>query len=163
MIDAHGRLFGRINIIDLAVLILVLVLAGRTAYGWFVQKPAVEQTLRPITFQVLVERVRQPTADAFKEGDVVYDARSNARLGILRKIEIRPAVLLKTNDDGTKTEVVSDIYREVLLTIEGPGQVTPTAVMVGPLQIHIGTPIKIQNAIWGVEGIVWSIEPGGSS
>ncbi|MBT9259155.1 MAG: DUF4330 domain-containing protein [Clostridiales bacterium] len=163
MIDAQGRLFGRINIIDLAVLLLVLLLAGRIAYGWFVQKPAVEQTLRPITFQVLVEKVRQPTADAFKVGDVVYDTRTNQRLGVLKAVEVRPAVLLKVNDDGTKTEVPSDIYREVLLTIEGPGQVTPTAVMVGPLQIHIGTPVKIQNAIWGVEGIVWKIEPGGSS
>lgn len=163
MIDREGRLFGRVNLVDLVIVLLVVAFAGRLAFSWWVQKPAVDQSNPTITFTALVQAVRQPTADAIHVGDVVYDTRSNALLGTVTAVRIEAAPVLEQHEDGTQTERLSKVYKDVYVTIRGTGRSTPTAVMVGSVQIHIGTPLKFQTRIWGVEGVIWDIQLGGGS
>lgn len=163
MINREGKLFGRVNVLDLIIVLLVVAFAARLAYSWWVQKPAVDQARQTITFTALVQGVRQPTADAIHVGDIVYDTRSNALLGTVTAVRVEAAPVLQQNDDGSRTETVSKVYRDVYVTIRGTGEATPTAVMVGSVQIHIGSPLQFQTRIWGVEGIVWDIQVGGGS
>lgn len=163
VIDREGRLFGRVNVLDLAILVLVLAFVLRLAYAYWVQKPTVAESQVPITFTVLVQAVRDPTVRAVHVGDRVYDTRSNQPMGEVVAVRSEPSPVIEEREDGSRVETVSNVYKDLYVTVRGPGRATPTSVMVGSVQIHIGTPIQIETRIWGVQGTVWSIEVGGTS
>lgn len=71
MIDEKGRLFGKINIVDLLVILVVLIAA--VVLGWKFLKPNVpgsdletEDGLVPVTYTVLVENVLPEVYDSVK-------------------------------------------------------------------------------------------------
>lgn len=57
MIDEKGRLFGKINIVDLLVILVVLIGAAVLAVKFLSPKGGASKT--PVTYTVLVENVRQ--------------------------------------------------------------------------------------------------------
>ncbi|MBE3589559.1 MAG: DUF4330 domain-containing protein [Firmicutes bacterium] len=162
MIDRQGRLFGRINVLDFLVVLLVVALAARLAYSWLGPgRTVAAESDVPITFTALVAAVRGPTADAIHVGDAVYETRTNSYLGKVTAVKVEPSLVLVQNPDGTQTQERSTVYKDVYVTISGRGKATPTSVMVGTQQIHIGTALQFQTRIWGVTGTVWNIEVGG--
>lgn len=164
MIDRQGRLFGKVNVLDFLVVVLVVALAARLAYSWLGPGRTVKaESDVPITFTALVSGVRGPTADAIRVGDTVYETRTNTYLGKVTAVKVEPTRVLTQNPDGTQTEKESQVYKDVYVTITGLGKATPTSVMVGTQQIHIGSPLQFQTRIWGVTGTVWSIDVGGGA
>ncbi len=127
IIDRNGRIFGKISVIDLLVVIIVLVMA----LALYVKTNHNEITSTttsnvPITYQLLVRGVRTYVADAVAVGDRVYDPdrSSGGSLGTITAVEVQPGGKLAEFKDGTIDTVPVEDGVDLLLTIEGSGLIT---------------------------------------
>jgi FlaG/FlaF family flagellin (archaellin) len=115
IIDENGRLFGKISVIDIAVILVVAVVAT-AAYLKFnvIGETATSVKTTPTTYTVLVRGIRQTTADMFRPGDAVYN-ESGLTLGEVAAVETAPATTLATLQDGRY--IISGIEERVDMTI----------------------------------------------
>ena len=123
LIDRNGRLFGKISVVDVLVILVVAVMAlalyvtGRQAQS---STSTVNST---ITYQVQVRGIRTYLAQAVKEGDYLYDQdrSSGGSLGEILSIEEEPGSSLATLDSGTMEVVPMEDSVNLLLTVKGSG------------------------------------------
>jgi len=130
LIDEKGRLFGKLSVIDL----LVILVAAVMAVALYVKNDrlnlssgntdAVED--RVITFQVQLRGVEDYIAAAILEGEEVYDLnyKSNGRpVGKVTRVEITqsPGAVIEALDDGTAGPVVKEGTVDALVTVESSG------------------------------------------
>ena len=129
VIDRDGRVFGRISVVDLLVLIF-LVLAGVSLYlkanvldttqSVQTQDPS---TLSQSTFQILVPNVPDYVADALRVGDAIYDQGNfdAGVLGTISDIQILDASYVRELPGGLRAMVSgSEDHCNILLTLECP-------------------------------------------
>ena len=127
IIDRNGRLFGKISIIDLLVILVVLVMAA-ALYVKTNHKEITSTTTvnTPITYQMLVRGVRTYVADAVQAGDLIYDPdrSSGGALGTITAVELQDGGKLAEFKDGTIETVPVEDGVDMLLTIEGSGLIS---------------------------------------
>lgn len=122
LLDEKGRLFGRISIIDIGVLLLIIALIGGVYFKFFVadkdQNAAKFDTLE---YKILVEEVRQATVDAIEIGANIYDVKTDTPMGKIVSKEVLPATDQLTKADGTMVIAEKPGKFNVLVTIQVPG------------------------------------------
>lgn len=125
IIDRNGRLFGKISIIDVLVIVVVAVMAvalyvktnHKEITGTTAENPSIK-------FQILVEGVRTYVGDAVQVGDKLYDldySSGGEALGKITAIEVMPGSSLTEFSDGTSEVVPMEDCVNLLLTVEGEG------------------------------------------
>lgn len=117
IIDKNGKLFGKINIVDLAVvLIAVLAIAF---IGIRMTGGKAETSTKTAEYTFKIERVRQQTVDAWAKNAVgIVDAESKDLMGDITSISYEPARELVKKSDGTYTIAEHTDRYDVTLTIE---------------------------------------------
>lgn len=121
LIDDKGRLFGLVNIVDLAVVLLVVAVAARIGLKSRLLRAVNPSTLKPVEVVLLIEDVRPATADAVSEGDTIVNAKSNAVLGELIAKEVVPALKEVETADGRLVEAEAPYRKDVYITVRGQG------------------------------------------
>lgn len=122
IIDEKGRLFGKISIVDIAVLLVLLGLAAGVYYKFFVvDKEHNAAKFDTIEYKVLIEEVRQQSVDAMEVGADIYDAKTDTYMGKIVNKEVLPATDQLTKADGTVVIAEKPQRFNVLLTIRVPG------------------------------------------
>ncbi len=123
-IDSSGRLFGKISIID--VLVILAVVVALTAI--YVKNNVLETTSTAntdvgLTMQLEVMIAPDYIIDAIQIGDELYDKdhATGGPIGTIVDKEILPASAFAELNDGTLSMITSDKDKNVLLTIEGKG------------------------------------------
>lgn len=153
-IDDHGRVFGKVNLVDLAVLLAIAALAVRFGYGAVLRRveasTAVPQVMEA-TF--LVSEVRQPTIEMLKPGVKLYDSKSNAYLGEIVAVRAEPSTLV-----GPGGEFKSATRSDLFVTVTGSGRVTPNGVTLGGLELKVGRSLSLKTALWAGTGTTWTIQ-----
>lgn len=99
-IDKSGRLFGKINVIDLGILLLVVVIA----IGAFLKFAVLEQTTvtieaAPVRYIVDITNVRDWTARNIQAGDTLYV--TGTAVGTVVNVSTRPHRVAISSNDGT--------------------------------------------------------------
>ena len=122
IIDKNGRLFGKISIIDVVVVLVVAVMA----LGLYVKSNTKNITASTedevITYQVMVNAIPDYMAEALKEGDLVYeDGVYGDSLGKVTDVEITEGDRLAGLPDGTLKMIPVEGTVNMLVTIEGRG------------------------------------------
>ncbi|MFB5083165.1 DUF4330 domain-containing protein [Symbiobacterium thermophilum] len=152
LIDNKGRLFGKINLLDLVVLLGILAVAGRFAYGALTgpaatptgQDQVIEMTLR-------IPAVTQWTIDAIQVGDEVYDSKSNTRMGQIVDAWWEPAVVVREMPDGIVPHE-SDTHFDLYVTVRGPARVSPNGVTMSGIEVKVGRSNQYKSAFWAATG-----------
>ena len=122
LMDEKGRLFGKISIVDIGVLLLIAVLIGGVYFKFFmVDKDQNAAKFDTIEYKVLVEEVRQQSVDAIEIGADIYDVKTNSPMGRITDIEVLPATDQLTKADGTMVIAEKPERFNVLITIRVPG------------------------------------------
>lgn len=126
VMDRSGRLFGKISIIDVLVILVVIALAG----GLYVKNnrphTGTSTTTQTITYQVLVEGAENYLKENIHVGDKVYDltySSGGSPLGEITDIEEQPGSKMATFTDGTMGRAPVEDGVNLLLTIQGEGLV----------------------------------------
>ncbi|MDK2925324.1 MAG: hypothetical protein PWQ41_1098 [Bacillota bacterium] len=159
-LDERGRLFGRVNIVDLTVLTLVLIVAARLGLKSRVLRAVNPSTVKPVEVVLVVEDVRQATADAMQEGETVLNTKSNAVLGKLVKKEVRPAQKEVQTADGRLVLAESPFKKDVYLTVRGEGQVTSNVIILGGAEMRVGASVAVKGLKFSVNSTVLGVKVG---
>lgn len=162
MIDEKGRLFGKINIIDLLVIVVLLVVAvvlairllGRSGY-----LPSEQKQTSTIEYTVRVTRM-DPNSYAeikrhFDEGDVQFMTNGGIEVSgsVVTDIWSEPYRLSVTLDDGTVVTGQDPYYLDVYFTARS---VTSNAETngVGTQEVRIGRAFIVKTRTYEVNGVV---------
>ena len=126
LMDRNGRLFGKISVIDILVVLIVAVMAAALHFknSQVITGTRVPDT--PITYQVTVQGVRSYIADAIQEHDLLYDQShsSDGSLGEIVEVQRGEGHRMVEMIDGTIDLLPIKDGADLVLTIRGSGLVT---------------------------------------
>ena len=173
IIDSKGRLFGKLNILDLAAAVVIgLVFVGIFFFpGTPLSNNIVAQTKqKPIDVQVLVRGLGISNLDSlfqeFKDNDradIVIRNQPAGKVTIVDK-ELLPRTTAVPQPDGTVKALPDprpeiEMIRDMLITLEGQAEATDTGfVLAGSKKVKIGSSIQLQGDTYDFSGTVISID-----
>lgn len=124
LIDEHGRLWGKISILDIFVIILaVLLLSGLYVKYGVMNTTSKAAGTTAIAYTVKISGIREFSASALKEGDLLYDKNNSGgyAVGTITGIEKTDAKKLSETADGKLVLGNYPGYYDVVLTITANG------------------------------------------
>ncbi|MCC5909087.1 MAG: DUF4330 domain-containing protein [Clostridiaceae bacterium] len=158
ILDDKGRIFGKINLFDLCILILLIV--GLTwGVGRFTgNQDAHSVETQEIEVQLFIHDVRNVTTEIIQVGDRVRDYKTNQFWGEIIDKEVMPAKKLVETEDGTIVQAVMPEKYDVLLTLKGQGVVTEEEITIGQRVVRLGMPMAIRTNSYEVTTTVFGID-----
>lgn len=158
IVDEKGRLFGKINLLDLVVVLAILAVAARFGYKAYKGRQAVavgEDKVIEMTMRL--PAVAEPTIKAIPVGSELYDSKSNTYMGKVVEVRQEPALVVTTGDDGRVYEQPSKNRFDLYVIIAGKGRVSPNGVTMAGLEVKIGRTNFVKNELWAGFGPTWEI------
>lgn len=162
-IDESGRLWGRINIIDLLIVVLIVTGVAGLTYRRVADRIAPTLSAERVEMEVefMVAGVRQATIDVLEPGTVFYHTQTNERIGTLIDIRVEPAEVFTVLPSGEMIQGLSETRFDVYMVIRGTGRVTPNVILMGNNQeIRIGTRVPLKSQLASVSTTVMAINAG---
>ncbi|NLX02285.1 MAG: DUF4330 domain-containing protein [Syntrophomonadaceae bacterium] len=158
-IDEKGFLFGRINVIDFIVLlVLILAVAGGVYKMGFVNR--LEEDTRPrdkaiITF--MVKEVSQCTADVVEVGGEIKELRSNQVFGKIVDKEVQPYSEAASDQNGkwVLSEVPGKI--NIIITVEAYAPFSED-MKLGSKDAKVGSKIDLKGPKFAVESYITGVQ-----
>jgi Domain of unknown function (DUF4330) len=152
-IDERGKLFGLINLLDLAV-ILILVALGIKIFSDYRPAP-LEFKENRITVGLLVKNVPRYLAKSVASGQDVFQDGSSAYLGKIKTTGITPAELLR-EFDGRILLIKSPYRVDLRLKLSNRGRIimgpARSGVYLGKLAIRVGDQLRIHTLYTSMNG-----------
>ena len=173
IIDAKGRLFGKLSILDLAAAAVIgLVFVGIFFFpGTPLTNNIVAQTKqKPIEVQILVRGLGVSDLDSlfaeFKENEQADIVIRNQPAGKVKIIDnkLLPRTTPVAQPDGTVKALPDprpeiEMIRDMLITLEGKAEATNTGfVLAGSKKVKIGLSIQLQGNTYDFNGTVVSVK-----
>ena len=127
IIDSNGRLFGKISIIAVVVLLLAVVLAAALYMKTHTMTHTSTETVSDtITFTYLCRNMPDFVEGSIRVGDKIFDVDNLAvgSLGEVIDVQYLPGTEYARSETGTSGFFPSEGRVNVLLTIRGQGLVT---------------------------------------
>jgi len=120
MIDKNGKLFGKINIIDLVV---IVVLAAAVAVFAFAKLSGRGEGAAPETFtmEFYADEVPDYATEHLKEGEPIYEADKHIYMGKITSFEVGPSKSYNPNSDGVVVVSEKEGFKSVKITGEMTG------------------------------------------
>ncbi|ELS03051.1 hypothetical protein Xen7305DRAFT_00027700 [Xenococcus sp. PCC 7305] len=171
IIDAQGRLLGKISILDLgaAMVILIAIAAIFFSPGAPVTQGIAQSKLQPVEVGVMIRGLRVGDFDALlqefadnQEVSIVIRNQPAGEVSIL-STETLPRTTPVPQPDGTvkalpdpRPEVA--LIKDMIMTLSGKAQVTEDGVILeGARKIKIGTPIRLEGRTYDFNGTIIAV------
>ena len=128
LIDEKGRLFGKLSVIDLAVLLLVLVIAAGTLLrGSAMEQAEITVDTVPVRYTLEITGVRDWAANNFRAGDELFTLQTN--VGTVVRVEAHPHVAVSSEGSEPWWSEVPNRY-VLFLEVEATATVIDGRVLV---------------------------------
>ncbi len=155
ILDSKGRLFGKLNILDLgAALVILLVIFGIFIFPGGSGSIAQGNIMKPIEVDLLVRglNVRNPQ-DLFSQSltkgnktNIIIRNQPHGAIEI-QSVQPLPKTILVTQPNGTVKEIpdpkTNNFSTDMILTLAGKAQITDNGPVIGPSKLKIGVPIEL--------------------
>ncbi len=155
-----GKLFGKINLFDFGIILLIIALVIVGALKFKTLDETVDaSTPGKIKYTVEINGVRDYTWHAYVSGDAVYDSSTNVYIGNIVNVDATSSKAFSSLEDG-KTKELENPYRyDVVLTIETPGTVTDSGYYANKsIELKVGSEKNIETRYVKNLGKIGSIE-----
>ena len=122
IIDNKGKLFGKISIID--ILVVLILVGGVAGIGYKYAKAKVNSPFTKgdtIITQFYYDEISDYAANDIKVGDMVTDRATSSNFGKVTKVEVNPSNSYASDDKGKWVKSPKEGYNSVIVTVEGPG------------------------------------------
>ncbi len=155
LIDNRGRLFGKINLIDF---LLILVVLAAVAFGAYKLTKDQDFTIIAPEKKVIVQFYANglyPFVTAnMKEGDLIRTLDTNDPIGKIVRIDKRPAINLVPTADGRM--VISNVPEKdsVYIDVEGNAKLSNGVLMAGSTPLLVGNELKIKGTSFTVQSVI---------
>lgn len=124
----NGKVFGKINILDFFVLLLIglLIVGAVIKFGKFNDRTE-ETSAQTLEYKIEVKGIRDFTINALESGDIVYDSQTGINIGTITNIEKKSAETYDTAENGETMTVYNPYRYDMIITIETPGDASKDA------------------------------------
>jgi hypothetical protein len=146
IIDDRGRLFGKVNIVD--ILVLVVVIAVAVFVGLRATEARVDTV--PVSISFLVQPTESQAIAGFTTLGPVKDVAGRT-LGTIEKAEVVQPDPVHFGNTKKDYELYIPSAPEVLVLVSAQGTVSGTDVHVGSVVVRVGAEMKLIGPGW--EGI----------
>lgn len=159
IIDEKGKLFGKINVIDLLIIVVVFALALATFIKFGTSDSYLSRD-RVIEYTLLVENIRTPTVNAINEKkDGLLDFETKKEIGDIVNTELSNASELELLNNGKYKNIEYKDKYDLLLTIQVKGtETTDNFYTLSGKKLVVGDNITIYNEYASTMGKVKSIK-----
>ncbi|MDO5331253.1 MAG: DUF4330 family protein [Bacillota bacterium] len=120
MLDEKGRLFGKINIVDLLIVVVIIAAVAFVGIKYVLPKDA--GPTDEIEIQVYIDNTYRFVADQLVEGASVYDGTDKVNMGVCTGWEVHPyyeAVALADSANPPMREVEEKCTLDLTLNVMG--------------------------------------------
>lgn len=100
MIDKNGRIGGKVNVIDLIILIVIAAVIAFVGYRFIGKDRSGLIKSDPVRMEFVATTVPNYAAERIREGAQVYDVQENTYLGTITDIEFGKAYEFVPNEEG---------------------------------------------------------------
>ena len=143
MIDKHGKLFGRVSIIDILIVVAILALG----IGFVIRQTSeglatLISPNQPFYIVLETNRLRDVNLDAIAVGDTMFRLHSRDPMGTIVDIELHPATETMRRRDGVVVIAEMESRYRVVITLESQGSITSTGYFVNGLD-HVAPGMEI--------------------
>ena len=155
----NGKLFGKINIVDLCVVlvILLLVVGASIKFQKFNSKSEETQSTA-IVYEFTVNNVRDYTILAIQKGDTVYDSQSGVAIGKVVAVQKTQAETYEGTSTGNVIKVTNPYRYDMILTIETPGTVEKEAYYANKsIELKVNSSKQIETKYMKTSGTISAI------
>lgn len=143
IINNKGKLFGVINIIDLAVVaILALIIVGGAQR--LKSRPILTNTDSDAVITFEVSDIRLATVEGIKEGDPIYHYDKGGYIGVIENVTYEPYMEPVESDGEWKNMPVPEKYTATF-TVNAKVKDNPDVVIAGDEQMRIGVEFRVKN------------------
>lgn len=158
IIDEKGRLFGKINLIDLIIIVAVVVLSVATVVKFRASDSYLSKG-RILEYTMLVENVRQATVDAIgQKTEGLIDYESKKEIGDIVDYKVMGASEIELMSDGTYKDVKYKDKFDILLTVRVEGTETQdNFYTLSGKKIVVGDGMAINNGYAGTYARIKSV------
>lgn len=138
ILDKNGKLFGKVSIVDiLVILILVVGIAGAALTVSYINNEKVvsdgskmflsaESHSNKMEIGLKLYGVRDVTRDAIVVGDEVYSTKTDDLIGVIKRIDSEPSRQNVVTDSGQVVNTVLPEKFDVTIVVETTGKKTDT-------------------------------------
>lgn len=127
MTDKNGRIFGKINIIDLLVIIVIIAAACITVFKFTATSGKGNTKVNTaFSYTLKVTDVRDFTAKQFAEGDNLYDDETGKFIGKVTAVKTEQSKEYALKSDGTYNYTERPGRFDVYVTVSTNGTVKDT-------------------------------------
>ena len=130
MIDEKGRLFGKVNIVDLIIVIIIIAAAAFIGMKLFGPESTTANT-EDVRITLFCEETPTFVADQLEAGVEAWDSENQVTLGKLVDWTLGDSQSAVTDANGNVVEIARSGYNSVRLTVEGEGVVSDHGVTIG--------------------------------
>jgi hypothetical protein len=160
VLDDRGRIFGKVNIVDLLVLVVIaaiVVFAGVRLSGG-----ATVQTV-PVKVTFVDSWVENTLVGGMQTKGTLRDAGGNV-IGQVESIEVAASIQELLTNDGQYKTFASPSKSNVAFVVKANGTVSDSTVHIGSLAVRVGEEVHIvgpgyeaqttvANVVWGAEAL----------
>lgn len=145
LIDSKGKLFGKISIVD--VLIVVMVLGVLAGVGYKFRKsgtstPFAKKDTVQVTFYHY--EVNDFIDGSIKVGDPVKDKATGTVFGKVSSVKFDKAISTGTNSEGQMVAASNPKFRSVTITVDGEGVFGDQGVSFDSTSYFVGSSVEIR-------------------
>lgn len=169
IIDEHGRLFGKVSVIDLVALALILAAAVLIYVRFFAPaEPETDDTQPPsvdvgvdvdVTYTVRLSQVREGSVNAIRVGDELCAPADGTIYGVITQKRVEPATILSANAAGEVQRLTVEGAFDVILTVEGEAvEHEDGRITVGALELAVNNGISFYTKYVNGSGFIRSVE-----
>lgn len=159
ILDSKGKLFGKISIIDILVVLLILGVAGGAFYKFSKSgTPGVFTQLDKIEAVLYIEDTPEFVVQAMQKGDIAREVVQNAVFGIITDIKAGPSVVFGVNDQGVWVKSTRPGYISLEVTVQGEGLYGNNGVSFANALFYVGKSYEMKIGNGYVYGRIKSLK-----
>ncbi|MEW6572252.1 MAG: DUF4330 domain-containing protein [Bacillota bacterium] len=151
LLDEKGRIFGLVNIIDAAIIFVVLLVIAGATYKLFLPKATTIPT--PVEFIVRVSGVTPVTARMVKAGDRMVAGASYVPVTV-KEVKVEPAFTTETDAAGQKVPARDPYFKDLTVTLEGETPITTAQIKMGNQEIRAGRDYYLKSLTYELKGTI---------
>lgn len=159
-IDKNGKLFSKISIIDIIIIVTLLFLAAVFALNLFGKADAPVSNVPEVSYttELKVYSMYKTAVEPFAVGDNVYSS-TGALIGKIEEIAVEDAYTKKTMANGQYVDFKSGEYVDYYLKISGKGSQTDAGIKSGGVfALNPNAAIIVSSRLYYGNAIVLSVK-----
>ena len=159
MIDKNGKIGGKVNLIDLIIVVVILAAVAFVGYRFILKDDTGVINSQPLTIEFISSEVNDYTVEQLRVGDVVLDGYENNYFGNITDIEIGDPSSYTVNDLGDTILMSIPECKSVKLTIDGAGALDENGFVINGTRYAVGHTTVVYAGKCKLYGKISGIDP----